>query len=509
MPVSFNHIPDNLRIRLYWAEMDPSRAGTFSNNRRILVLGHGTGTVVDNTLQRAGSAASVRTLTGRGSMLDRQLVALRKANGFDDAWFIDVPEPTGGNKAAGSIEVTAGASAAGTLYLYIAGQKLAIGVAAGDTVSEIATAIAAAVNAAGDLPVTAAVVDDENDDTVALTCRWKGVTGNDIDIRVNYLGALGTEVLPTGVGLTITAMAGGTGVPDLSAAFAALGDQEFETIIHCWTDSDSLNAFDAEWGHGDDGRWGWQRQLYGHVWSARNGSFGDLSTFGDLRNGDSQTTWGLKGSPTPPWERAAVLGGVANRALMEDPARPLGTLPLPGVLAPAEADRFTKAEKNALLFDGITVADENPDGTMQIQQVITHYQRNPYGLEDNALLKVNTKATYAYVMRSQRLRLVQRFPRHKIANDGTRFGPGQAITTPSGIKGEIYAHYRDMEWLGLLENAEQAMRNTIVERDADNPDRVNVLYAPDFVNQLDVLAVVAQFRLQYAPDLGQQSVPVI
>lgn len=509
MPVSFNHIPDNLRLRLYWAEMDPSRAGTFSNNRRILVLGHGTGNAVDNTLYRAGSAGSVRGRTGRGSMLDRMIVKLRGANGFDDAWFIDVPEPGAGNEAVGSIEVTAAATGAGTLHLYIAGQKLQIAIANGDTRSEIATAIAAAVTAAPDLPVTAAVVDDEDDDTVALTCRWKGLTGNDIDIRFNYLGALGSEEFPAGVAFTVTPMAGGTGVPDLAAAFAALGDQEFETIVHCWTDSASLNAFDAEWGHGDDGRWGWQRLLYGHVWSARNGSFGDLSSFGDPRNSGEQSTWGLYGSPTPPWERAAVLGGVVHRALMEDPARPLGTLPLPGVLAPVEADRFTKAEKNALLFDGITVADENSDGTMQLQQVITHYQRNAYGLEDNALLNVNTKATYAYVMRSQRLRIVQRFPRHKIANDGTRHGPGQAITTPSAIKGEIYAHYREMEWIGLLENAEQAMRNTIVERDADNPDRVNTLYAPDFVNKLDVFAVIAQFRLQYAPDLGQQSVPVI
>ena len=509
MPVSFNHIPDNLRLRLYWAEMDPSKAGTFVNNRRILILGHGTGAANDNALYRFGSAASVRTLTGRGSMLDRMIVKLRGANGFDDAWFIDVPEPTAGVKATGSIEVTAGASVAGTLFLYIGGQRLQIGIVAGDDETDVATKIAAAINAAPDLPVTAVVVDDEDDDTVALTCRWKGVTGNDIDIRVNYLGALGTETLPTSLALSITPMAGGTGVPDLEDAFAALGDQDFETIVHAWTDSGALNAFDTEWGHGDDGRWGWQRMLYGHVWSARNGTFGELSSFGDVRNGGEQSTWGLYGSPTPPWERAAVLGGVVHRALMEDPARPLGTLPLPGVLAPVEADRFTKAEKNALLFDGITVADENPDGSMQIQQVITHYQRNPYGLDDNALLKVNTKATYAYVMRSQRLRIVQRFPRHKIANDGTRFGPGQAITTPSGIKGEIYAHYREMEWIGLLENAEQAMRNTIVERDVDNPDRVNVLYAPDFVNQLDVFAVISQFRLQYAPDLGQQSVPVI
>ena len=37
----------------------------------------------------------------------------------------------------------------------------------------------------------------------------------------------------------------------------------------------------------------------------------------------------------------------------------------------------------------------------------------------------------------------------------------------------------------------------IVERDQDDANRVNVLFPPDLVNQLRVLALLAQFRLQY------------
>ena len=505
MAVSFNKIPANLRLRLYYAELDASRAGTFTNNRRILVLGHGTGNATDNTLQRFATAGSVRTKTGRGSMLDRMCNHLRLGNGFDDAWFIDVPEPAAGVAATGTITAVGTTAASGTLSLYIAGQKIALAVLAGDTATAAATKIAAAINAALDLPVTAAA----SAAVVTLTARWKGVTGNDIDIRANYLGALGSEALPAGTSVTIAAMSGGSGVPDLNNAIAAIGDEEFETIIHCWTDSGTLNAIDVAWGHGDDGRWGWLRQLYGHVWSARNGSFGDLGTFGDARNGGEQTTWGYYGSPTPPWERAASLGGVVHRALMNDPARPLGTLEIPGVLPAAAEDRFTAAEKNAMLYDGIMACDETADGRIVINQVVTHYQRNAFGLEDNALVKVNTKATYAYVMRSQRLWISQRFPRSKLANDGTRFGAGQAIVTPVSAKAEVYAHYREMETLGLVENAEQAMRNTIVERDPTNPDRLNVLYAPDFVNQLDVFAVIAQFRLQYGAGFEDANLPTV
>jgi len=43
----------------------------------------------------------------------------------------------------------------------------------------------------------------------------------------------------------------------------------------------------------------------------------------------------------------------------------------------------------------------------------------------------------------------------------------------------------------------QFKANLIVERDSNNPNRVNVLYPPDVVNQLRIFAVLNQFRLQY------------
>ncbi|MFC3340683.1 hypothetical protein ACFOEY_19525 [Paracandidimonas soli] len=40
-------------------------------------------------------------------------------------------------------------------------------------------------------------------------------------------------------------------------------------------------------------------------------------------------------------------------------------------------------------------------------------------------------------------------------------------------------------------------RYLIVERDEGNPNRVNVLFPPDYVNQLRIVAVRNEFRLQY------------
>lgn len=507
MPVSFNHIPSTLRLPLFWAEVDPSKAGNFQNYGRILVWGHklAAGSAADDTAVQVGSADSARALVGRGSMLDRMMVALRANNAFDDVWLLPVAEPAAGVKAAYTITVSGPATGSGTLFLYVAGQRLQIAVTADDAAADIAAAINAAINAATDLPVTSTVAAA----VVTATCRWKGETGNDIDIRANYRGRLGSEAYPAGVAVAVAQSVVGTGVPVLTTALANLGDQEFETIVHCWTDSATLDALDTEWGDNDGGRWAWDRQLYGHVYSARSGTPGALGTFGNARNGPHQTTWGYRGSPSPVWERAAAWGAQCHRALINDPARPQHTLPLIGILPATDDLRFTKGEKNALQYDGVSVAKETIEGTLQIETNITHYQRNTHGFDDNAYLDVTTLATLAYVLRSMRHRVTSRFPRHKLASDGTRFGPGQAIVTPNTVRAELIAHYRELEWVGLVENADKFKQHLIVERNVDDPNRLDVLYPPDLVNQLKVFAVLAQFRLQYPADLPERAVPVV
>ena len=110
---------------------------------------------------------------------------------------------------------------------------------------------------------------------------------------------------------------------------------------------------------------------------------------------------------------------------------------------------------------------------------------------------MTTLATLARLLRNQRHAITTKFPRHKLANDGTRFGPGQAIVTPGIIKAELVAQYRQDEFNGLVEDTRNFKKHLLVERDPNNPNRVNVLYPPDLINQLRVFAVLAQFRLQY------------
>jgi len=507
MPVSFNAIPSSLRLPLFWAELDPSQAGTFANYQRALLIGYKktAGPAAADTLMRITSPDQARAQFGRGSQLAHMFELWFKNNLFDEVWAIAITPPSGGTASSGTIVVAGPATASGVIALYIGGRKITVPVVSGDASTAIAAAINTAINAALDLPVTSSVTSS----TVTLTANWKGIDGDGIDIRTNYLGPLGGEVLPAGVTLTITAMASGAGTPTLTSAIAGMGDQEFDTVAIGWTDTSTLNAIDAEWDHvGDNGRWSWLRQVYGHVYCAKDGTSGDLQTFGAARNGGHVTCFGYYGSPTPSWERAAIFAAQAHRALMNDPARPLHTLPLNGMLPAIPDLQFTKGEKNALAFDGISVAKDTEDGRCQIETSFTMWQKNPHGLDDNALLKIQTLATLAYVLRSLRFRIVQKFPRHKLASDGTRFGPGQAIVTPKIAKAAIVAHYRELEYLGLVENTDAFKANLIVERNVTNPDRLDVVYPPDVVNQLDVFAVLAQFRLQYPAELPDQPLPI-
>lgn len=498
MAVSFNNIPSNIRVPLFYAEVDNSAAGSFQVNYRALVIGQklaaGTATADEPVIVPGSDAA--KTLFGQGSHLDRMVSSWRANDVFTELWAIPVVDDGSGTAAAGVLAFTGPASSNGTLYIYIAGQRVAVGVASGDIATAIATAVAAAVNTKADLPVTAAV-DGVDLFKVNLTARNKGTLGNGIDVRMNYRGSVSGESTPAGVGVTITAMVDGATDPDLGDAIAAMGDMQFDYIVLPYSDGTNLDLFKTLMNDAT-GRWSYAKQLYGHVFTAKKGTFSALDSFGSGRNDQHVTAFGYAaGSPTPVYEAASMFAAQAGSHLSIDPARPLQTLPLLGFLPPPKSGEFTLTENNTLLYSGIaTVYYEG--GYARIQRAVTTYQLNEWGQADPSYLDVETLATLSYVLRFLKSRITQKFPRHKLANDGTRFGAGQAIATPSTIRAELIAAYSEMESNGIVENMTAFKANLIVERNADDPSRVDVVYPPDLVNGLRIFALLNQFRLQYA-----------
>lgn len=84
---------------------------------------------------------------------------------------------------------------------------------------------------------------------------------------------------------------------------------------------------------------------------------------------------------------------------------------------------------------------------------------------------------------------------NKLADDGTAYGPGNAVVTPSVIRAELIALMRELEEKGLVENVETFKEQLIVERNADDRNRVDVLAPPDLVNQFRIFACLTRFVL--------------
>jgi len=479
---------------LYWVELDPSKAGLGMFPGRSLLVGimNDTGTAEPDVPIAVASQAQADALFGQGSMLAGMFKAFYANNWANEVWGLPVAEPTGA-AAAGSIVVATPPTAAGTIDLYIAGRNVPVYVAASDTADIVATSIAAEINNNMDLPVTAVATAG----SVAVTAKFKGIVGNDIRISDNYYGTVGGEVMPAGLTLTYTQPTGGTGDPLFTTAISNLGEAEVDYVAMPFTDSTSMLAWETEFGFSDTGRWGFIRQHYGQLFSAKRGTYMDLITFGDTRNSAQMSVLGIEnGSPTPTYEWAAAYTAKAARAFINDPARPLQTLSLDSCLAAQSHFRFLLPELNGLAYGGIATQRQITPAP-QIMRESTTYTKNLYGNLDDAYELCTTLATLTKLLRNQRQAITSKFPRHKLADDGTRFGAGQAIVTPKIIKAELVAEYRIDEFNGLVENGKAFKTHLIVERDPNDPNRVNVLYPPDLINQLRVFAVLAQFRLQY------------
>lgn len=496
MGVSFSGIPSDLRVPLFYAEVDNSMANSGATTLRRLIVGQVNDGAVHEEIGRlvlVSRTSEAIAIGGAGSILAAMHKRHRQVDSFGEVWCLPLKVETG-TAASGTVTVTGAASEAGLLNLYIGGQRVRATVAKDADATAAAAALAAAINAATDLPVTASAAAG----VVTLTAKFKGDLGNDIRLRMNRLGRAQGEQTPAGLTVALVAMAGGVGSPDMAAALAALGDEPFEFITQPWTDTATLDAW-KEVMNDSAGRWSWSKQIYGHVYTAKRGTLGELVTAGRLRNDQHMTLHGFEaGVPQPCWEVAASYAARTAVFISADVARPTQTGELVGIEPADPSDRFMLTERQSLLQSGVATAYYE-GGAYRIERAVTTYQKNAYGQADDSYLDSEPLHQSAHVLRRLKAVITSKYGRHKLASDGTNIGDGGGIVTPKVIRGELVGTYRALERDGIVENTELFKQHLIVERDPNNPNRLNVLFPPDLVNQLRVFALLYQFRLQY-PD---------
>ncbi len=491
--MALGSIPDDVRCPLVYIEIDNSQAlsGAPAQSRKVIVIGHqsAAGAATALTQNRITSDGTAEKLYGKGSMLAEMLKAHRKANSYTETWAMGLADLTAGAAAKASLTVVGTATAAGTLALLINGVSVQVGVNVGDDKDAVANAIIAAIAKYPATQVTASLKTAATD-CVELTANWKGVSGNSMDIRLNYYPG---EQIPSGISVTATAFSGGTGTPDMTAVVAALGDDWYTDIEFGFNDTQSLNTLRDEL----IVRWGPLKMIEAQLWSAYRGTHAESGTFGDARNDWLISCMSTNIAPQPHWLWAASYGGIASYYLAIDPARPLQTLVMPGILPPSKEVRWDMQERNLLLHDGMATHFVDAGGNVCIEREITMYRVNQFGDSDTSYLDVQSPATLGRIRYIIKNRFSNRYPRHKLAGDDVLdlLDPGQPVMTPKIARAELLdIALTELVPAGLVEDFDDYKATLDVYIDSKDKNRLNFIVHPNLVNQLRVLAGLIQFK---------------
>lgn len=482
MTILFNEIPVDTRTPGVYSEIHkPRLKGSSPIPRRLVIFGQmlASGTWTAGQAVQILSDDQARAGGGIGSMIARSIIFARKNRPDIDLWAVPLADVGTGAAAAGSLAFTGTATEAGAIYLLLGGQPLEVPVASGATAATIAAAAKALIAADAELPVTDGTI---SGGTLPVTYKHKGLVGNGVDMQVNYQV---DQKLPAGISLVITQLTGGTSNPDIMDAFDAIPDDGFINVMHPWSDSTNLTAEETEMAR----RFNAMVDKRGLAITGFVDTAGNTLTHGATRNSALGITVGIGEMPTTMYEFVA---GVAAQNVGEaHPARPRTGLVVAGALPPKATQRWDQATRNSMLKAGIATYRVAPGNVVEIETLCTRYQKNSLGQPDVAWWAANTVETAIHVTQRFANRIATDYPRHMAADDGAeaKVDAGVPIATPSMVLASAKDENFKMEREAVVENAELMNDQMRAERHATDVNRFNLILPPDFVNQLNVVAV--------------------
>lgn len=499
MSIGFNEIPKSLKVPGFYTEFDNSAAaGSAVMPWNVLVIGQQTGSAKSEIVLITDDSQADK-LFGCGSQLARMLRAYRKANKMIPLYAYPVADAGTSTAATKTVTVSGTATEGGTIALYVGGQLVQVVVTAGESAAKIAGNIADAIGyaapASGKLdgsstqfPFVASV----QGAVVTLAAKNKGTAGNGLDVRVNYAAG---EVLPAGVGVAVAKGVNGAGDPSLQGISGVIGDRWFNIVVSGLSDDSNVNYLKADAAN----RWLATVQkttvvMYGKCFDGESDPYAAAKTYYDGLNSQLLLPVSLIGCPTPCEEMAATFAGVAAESAEADPAMPIANLALEGVLAPDAADALNLTEKNVLLSSGCSLFDASFDGAVYVRRAVTTYKKNASGGADESYQQLETIFSLSYFRWGWNNRMATKYSSCKLAADGTDFGPGQVVMTPSKGKAEALAYYKELCEAAICQGYEGFKEALVVEIDSRNKKRLNFLLPAEFVGQMFTCASKVLFK---------------
>jgi len=499
MPVAYSDIPSDALLPLFYAEVTSAQEPVSQNLRLCLIGAQNRGVhegyaVNDVPYILSGTLAS--DLFGRGSMLEWMYQEARKNAPFAEIWGISLPERDGAVRATCRLTVTRGGSSTnkGTGRMYIGGRQFLFTVNAGDSTATIASRIASAIS--NKFPL---YVSNRTNNVITLACKWAGGTGN--NIRISHAGPRGrAEAQGAAYDLarrtvTATQPSGGSGENSAAATFPMIMNRPFD--VFCVGESGTTFMAAAEdFMDGTSGRWSPYVQMYGHMVTTVIGSFQGCYDWAAIKNDPHISALAVYKSIIPHWSWSAALGAIMTQHWAAPPelSRPLQYLELKGMAVGDDDDEsFTKIERQQLLEQGMSTFHVDLGYTCRVDRVRTLRKNNLVGDPDPSWADAITMFQAQYLVRAMRAAITGAYPRAALSNAPTGIN---GFTSPTQIRNVILHEYKRMEALGLVENSSLFSQYLVVERDMIDPNRVNVLMRPDFVNQLRVVAVLVETHLE-------------
>jgi len=479
-------VSNSLQVPGTYVGISAIRAQSGALPFRSILIGQklAAGTEASEQLFQIFSKEDAEQKAGIGSMLAEMADYWFRNNNQTPIYCIALDDAGAATAATQTVTFTGPATAGGSVNLYINNELYQVEVTSGDSASDVAAAVDAFLDQYPALPVTASNAAG----VLTLTAKNGGTVGNTIDVRVNKNEG---EETPAGMTAVVAAGVSGATDPDIDDAIAAIPDEVFGAFVSPYNDVTNTAKIVTE----AERRFSKTVELEGQVFQAIKGTTSDVIDFADNENSPNQCVFdGGELNATPHYLTVSALAGVCALELEIDPARPLKTLPLVGVDAEPATNRRNLNERQSLLLNGASIYDVEA-GTVKIGRLITTNLTNEVGSPTDAYKQANVEFIASYLRQDIKGIVAQRFPRHKLANNGTRFGAGQPIVTPNIFKGEMVARFGLWEEQGLVEDASQFVKDIIVEREDQNvnPNKLNAILPPNFVNAFLIADIDIEF----------------
>lgn len=449
------HTPD-VQVETDWTGQ---LSGLPTTTKKTLLVGHkiAAGSAVAGTVYQIYGVNQAKTLFGIGSDLTLMAEAFFRNSPRSPLYGVVYAEGGAAVAASGTVTLATTATGSGTLTVWIAGRRFQVGVATGDTPTEVGDLLVAAVNAHSNLSVTAANAAG----VVTMTARCKGPQGNTIRFR---------SEISSGIGMTSTdsaaTLASGATAGDPTATLAGVeGDRYHLIVLNTHDDSTTLGVLSAhtekqsgpavqKWGIG----------IVGHC-----GTSTEAQTLATADDSYRSQIVHHANSDQPCFELAAAFAGLRARKAAN---LPLDYQELKGITAQFDETAWpTAAETEADIAGGVTPLKPTRSGNAQVVRSVISAQTAPISFRDHMVAEISD-FTDEFLITLFRARMQGR-----PLKSGSP--PASATTvTPERATSLLNEALFTLDGLDFLQGVEASIEagNNFAEINASDPNRVDLAF---------------------------------